>query len=77
MSVQRLNAKWMSRIELSTGLTVKRAWGHGGYVHEFVTDDHKHMWFDVHAYRKGVGRIFGPIEEDRHYATCFTEMFVE
>lgn len=47
MSAQRLSDRSRRRIERSTGLTILRAWGHGGYVFAFVTDDHRHGFWDM------------------------------
>jgi hypothetical protein len=35
------------RIARSVGLEITRAWGHGSYVHTFVTPEHRHGWYSV------------------------------
>lgn len=46
MSAQRLNAKSIRRIERDVGLSILRGWGHGGSGFAFVTDDHRHGFWD-------------------------------
>jgi len=66
MSAQRLNARNMRKIASATGLPVIRAWGHGGYVHDFVTAGHLHGWYNLKTGRWGIttgDRVW-------HYSTC-------
>jgi hypothetical protein len=46
VSAQQLSDRSRRRIERSTGLSIRRAWAHGGYTFAFVTDDHRHGWWD-------------------------------
>lgn len=64
MSAQRLSEKSVRRIAASTGLTILRAWSHGGYTMNFVTDDHKHGTWNKPS---------GEWEFDKnptHYSSC-------
>lgn len=45
MSAQVLSVRSVRRIERATGQTIDRAWGHGGYVFDFVTPQHRHGWW--------------------------------
>jgi len=65
MGAQRLSEKKTRRIATATGLPVIRAWGHGGYVHDFVTAGHLHGWYSLKTGEWGIetGRIC-------HYDTC-------
>lgn len=66
MSAQRLSAKKTRKIADATGLPVIRAWGHGGYVHDFVTAGHLHGCYSL---KTGEWRIYtGP--RVLHYDTC-------
>lgn len=66
MSAQRLSARSLRRIERTTGLEVLRGWAHGGYIHDFVTPDHRHGWYDKKA---GTwGWIVG--DDLSHYTSC-------
>jgi hypothetical protein len=69
MSAQRLSDKSRRRIERSTGLTIVRAWAHGGYTMDFVvatTDGHRHGVWDK---RTGHWRYLDE-SEVVHYNTC-------
>lgn len=69
MAAQRLNARSTRRLGRITGLdNIIRGWGHGGYVHGFVTSDHRHGWADI---RTGE---WGYDEDPFHYTSC-SEMF--
>jgi hypothetical protein len=75
MSAQRLSDKSARRISRATGVTVIRAWAHGGYVFDFVTpatneDRHLHGWYDKKTGQWGLDDP-GP---RTHYDTC-REMF--
>jgi hypothetical protein len=65
MGAQRLNERNTRKIAAVTGLPVIRAWGHGGYVHDFVTRGHLHGWYSLKTGEWG-------IETSRvtHYDTC-------
>ena len=76
MSAQRLSDKSARRISRATGVTVVRAWAHGGYTFDFVTpalneDRHLHGWFDK---KTGEWGIYDKPYMG-HYDTCFTELF--
>ena len=64
MSAQRLNGKNVRKITAATGLPVIRAWGHGGYVHDFVTAGHLHGWYHLKDGTWGIQVT--PL----HYSTC-------
>lgn len=64
MGAQRLNARNTRKIATATGLPVVRAWGHGGYIHDFVTAGHLH---GLYYLKTGDWRIaVRPV----HYDTC-------
>lgn len=65
MSAQRLNGRNTRKIAAITGLPVIRAWGHGGYVHDFVTAGHLHGWYSLKTGEWGIetGLVM-------HYDTC-------
>jgi hypothetical protein len=71
VSAQRLSERSIRRIERSTGLSIRRAWSHGGYTFTFVTDDHRHGWWD-----KKTGLLVWPPGNVAHYSSC-REMFPE
>lgn len=64
MGAQRLNARNTRKIATATGLPVIRAWGHGGYVHDFATAGHLHGWYDLKTGEWGI--TAAPM----HYSTC-------
>jgi hypothetical protein len=64
VSAQRLNAKNTRKIAAATGLPVIRAWGHGGYTHDFVTRGHLHGWYDLKTGAWGIQL------KPMHYTTC-------
>lgn len=68
VSAQRLSARSIRRMERSTGLSIRRAWAHGGYVFNFVTTDHRHGAWD----KKTGDWQFQP--DQRCYTSC-REMF--
>ena len=72
MSAQRLSDKSRRRIERSTGLSIVRAWSHGGWGHRiaFVTDDHRHG-----TWHKSTGEVQWDTRV-LHYTSCH-EMFPE
>ena len=47
MGAQRLSERKTRRIARDTGLPVIRAWAHGGYTYDFVTQGHLHGWYDL------------------------------
>jgi len=65
MGAQRLSERKTRKIAAATGLPVIRAWGHGGYTHDFVTRGHLHGWYHLKDGTWGIqaGRIW-------HYDTC-------
>jgi hypothetical protein len=65
VSAQRLNERNTRKIAEATGLPVIRAWGHGGYVHDFVTQGHLHGWYSLKTGEWGIetGKV-------THYNTC-------
>lgn len=65
MGAQRLSERNTRKIAKATGLPVIRAWGHGGYVHDFVTEGHLHGWYALKTGEWGIqtGRVM-------HYNTC-------
>jgi hypothetical protein len=69
VSAQRLSARSVRRIERGTGLAIRRAWAHGGYVFAFVTTDHRHGWWD-----KKTGEWGWDASPLAHYSSC-DEMF--
>jgi hypothetical protein len=66
MSAQRLNARNVRRMARITGLPVIRAWSHGGYIFDFVTQGHLHGWYDLKTGEWGI-----ETEDITHYNTCF------
>lgn len=84
MSAQRLSDRKVRRIERATGLKITRAWAHGGYVFDFVTDDgvllegetHWHGWFDTKTGEYGRILRTPPLTRVMHYSTC-AELFPE
>lgn len=66
MSAQILSARSTRRIADATGLDIVRAWGHGTYVHAFVTADHRHGCFDL---KSGAWEFDEP-QDVRHYTSC-------
>jgi hypothetical protein len=64
MGAQRLNAKNTRKIAGATGLPVVRAWGHGGYTHDFVTAGHLHGWYSLKTGKWGID------VKPLHYDTC-------
>lgn len=74
MSAQRLNDRSRRRIERDTGLTIERAWSHGGYVMDFVVGDPGHPDLHRHgAWNKKTGE-WEWLGKVVHYNTC-REMF--
>ena len=65
MSAQRLNEKKTRMLAEKTGLPVIRAWAHGGYIYDFVTQGHLHGWYSIKSGEWGI--IEGHI---LHYTTC-------
>jgi hypothetical protein len=65
MSAQRLNARNIRKITATTGLPVIRAWGHGGYTHDFVTAGHLHGWYNLKSGDWGIQTY-----RVAHYDTC-------
>lgn len=65
MSAQRLSDRSLRRIANATGLDLVRGWGHGGYVHAFVTADHEHGWYDTKSREYGFDK-----EPVMHYSSC-------
>lgn len=68
MGAQRLSDKSARRLGRITGLgeSLIRAWAHGGYVHDFVTDDHRHGWVDIK-----IG-VWDWDDDPVHYSSCET-----
>lgn len=66
MGAQRLSERKTRRIATATGLPVIRAWGHGGYVHDFVTAGHLHGWYSLKTGEWGIEP-----EVRTHYNTCW------
>jgi hypothetical protein len=78
MSAQRLSDRSVRRIEAATGLMITRAWGHGGYIFDFVIaannpERHRHGWYDKKTGEWGLREWDDP--DQTHYNTCFTELF--
>jgi hypothetical protein len=65
MGAQRLSARKTRRIARATGLPVIRAWSHGGYVHDFVTQGHLHGWYSLKTGEWGI-----EAQVRTHYNTC-------
>lgn len=70
MSAQRLSERSRRRIERATGLTIVRAWAHGGYEMDFVTPEHRHGVWDK---KTGAWRYLAE-QEVCHYTSC-SELF--
>lgn len=66
MSAQILSDRSVRRIARKIDQPVLRAWGHGGYIHRFVTTDHRHGWVDITTWEWGWDRR-DPIT---HYSSC-------
>lgn len=67
MSWGRLSAKSIRRIERTTGLTIERAWGYGGYEFDCrvpIEGGHEHWIFDK---KTGTARL---VEEPQHFTSC-------
>lgn len=64
MSAQILNDRKTRRWAEATGLPIVRMWGHGGYTHAFVTEDHCHGWLDTKTGEWGYD------EDTIHYSSC-------
>ena len=47
MGAQRLSAKNAAKWARRLGLPIISMTAHGGYTHNFVTDDHRHGWVDI------------------------------
>lgn len=60
-----LSPRSTRRIARATGLDVVRAWGHGGYVHGFVTADHRHGSYSLRD-----GAWEWDQEPVTHYSSC-------
>jgi len=67
MSAQRLGDKKLRRLRRDTGLPIIRAWAHGGYMYDFVTQGHLHGVYDM---KTGEWRIYR--SNTLHYDTCRT-----
>ena len=65
MGAQRLSDRKTRGIARATGLPVIRAWSHGGYVHDFVTQGHLHGWYSLKTGEWGI-----EAEVRTHYDTC-------
>lgn len=68
MSAQRLSERSKRRVERATGLTIARAWAHGGYWMDFVViteNGHEHG-----SWNKTSGELDYPIKGPVHYNTC-------
>jgi len=65
VSAQRLSERKIRKVARVTGLPVIRAWGHGGYVHDFVTQGHLH---GLYYLKTGEWRIC--VTQPMHYDTC-------
>jgi hypothetical protein len=65
MGASQLSAKSVRRIARATGLDIVRAWGHGGYVHGFVTADHRHGCYDTKS-----GEVGWDGDRPAHYTSC-------
>lgn len=73
MSVQRLGPRWLRRLSAAVGEPVKLGWGHGGYVHSFVTETHRHGNYDTKT-----GEITWPVDQDaEHLSSCYGEEWPE
>jgi hypothetical protein len=66
MGCQRLGVRWVRRLARITGENVIAGWGHGGYVHGFVTADHRHGWHDL---KDGTWGFDDP-DDQMHYSSC-------
>jgi hypothetical protein len=65
MSAQRLGDKKIRRLARDTGLPVVRAWAHGGYIYDFVTQGHLHGWYSLKSGEWGIENGYVV-----HYNTC-------
>jgi hypothetical protein len=66
MSAQVLSSRSTRRIARATGLEIARAWGHGGYVMNFVTVDHEHGWWNKKTGEWGLDDKTSVV----HYTSC-------
>ncbi len=64
MSASILNPQSTRRIARSTGLNVIRAWSHGKYTMAFVTDDHRHGWWNKK------NQAWDLEDNPMHYSSC-------
>lgn len=47
MGTQPLSDRSVRRIARETGLDLAFGAAHGSYIHQFVTVDHRHGWYDL------------------------------
>lgn len=71
MSAQLLGKKWLRRLTAITGETVVRGWAHGGYIHDFVTEDHRHGSYDLKT-----GEVAW-VWNGMHYTSCYLDFWPE
>jgi hypothetical protein len=64
VSAQLLGQKWLRRAQRITGLTPIRGWAHGGYVMDFVTQEHVHFWIDSKTNQ------WDTFNSSSHYTSC-------
>lgn len=64
MGSQRLGEKKTKRLANNLHLDIIRAWAHGGYTYDFVTNDHKHGWYNITT------NTWGFFSSPRCYNTC-------
>jgi len=64
MGSQRLSPRSVRRIAKATGEEIAFAVGHGGMVHEFVTEGHRHGWFNIKSGE------WGWDEDPLHFTSC-------
>lgn len=65
MGAQRLGPKKLRKIEQTVGEEIVAGWAHGGYIHYFVTPDHRHGALDI---KTGEWEFYEPFA---HYTSCF------
>lgn len=65
VGAQRLSERKTRKIASVTGLPVIRAWSHGGYVFDFVTQGHLHGWYSLKTGEWGIEAV------KTHYNTCW------
>lgn len=65
MSVQRLGAKKLRKLERVVGEPILRGMASGGYVFEFITPDHRHGGYDLKT-----GEFWWVENPSHYYPSC-------